>query len=157
MLFGKNVIIKRAINDAEPKEFAIRAFRSLVIAFFISFVIGDVLYIHVRLNPDYDVGEWITIEYFMGLYALLLGTALFLTPFPSIKNFKLAFFLKVIKNLCIVAAILLPYHYYIFTIYNIYGSYYICNDFMESRNAMTIIFAALLFAALFHFEMQKKY
>ena len=92
----------------EAKEFAMRSFRAFVISFFISVVINNILYIHVRMNPSQDIPEWITIEYFAFIYAILLGIAIFLTPFPSIRNYNLAFLLRIIKSFCLTATIILP-------------------------------------------------
>jgi len=138
----------------EAREILYRVLKSLIISLIVAFVLGDALYIQVRLNSN-DAVEWIKIEYFVGLYALILGIAVFLTPFPKIKNYNLAFLLRIFKNLCIVAIIFLPYYYCIFVVNEVYSGL-VDENFMENRTAFTIIFSALLFAILFHFE-QKKY
>jgi len=139
----------------EIKEFLMRIFRAVVLSLFISLAIGDILYINLRMNPDYDASEWIKIEYFEFLYFMLIGTILFLTPFPSVKNYKLSFLLRITKSFCLAASLILPYYYYIFTVKEAYGSYLSGNEFMETRKALSIIFASLLFAAFFHWENKK--
>lgn len=135
----------------EAREILYRVLKSLIISLIVAFVLGDALYIQVRLNSN-DAVEWIKIEYFVGLYVLILGIAVFLTPFPKIKNYNLAFLLRIFKNLCIVAIIFL---HCIFVVNEVYSGL-VDENFMENRTAFTIIFSALLFAILFHFE-QKKY
>ena len=71
----------------EAREILYRVLKSLIISLIVAFVLGDALYIQVRLNSN-DAVEWIKIEYFVGLYALILGIAVFLTPLPKIKNYN---------------------------------------------------------------------
>ncbi len=139
------------------REYVFHAFRAFVISSFISVVINNILYIHVRMNPSQDIPEWITIEYFAFIYAILLGIAIFLTPFPSIRNYNLAFLLRIIKSFCLTAVIILPYYYYLFTVNEVYSYYLLDNEFLEKGKAISIIFAALLFAVFFYSEKQKKY
>ncbi len=128
-----------------------------MISSFISFIINTILYVHVRMNPSHDIPEWITIEYFAFLYAILLGIALFLTPFPSIKNYNLAFLLRMVKSFCLTAVIILPYYYYLFTVNEVFSYYLMDNEFLEKETTISIAFAALLFAIFFHSGKQKKY
>ena len=58
----------------EAREILYRVLKSLIISLIVAFVLGDALYIQVRLNSN-DAVEWIKIEYFVGLYALILGIA----------------------------------------------------------------------------------
>ena len=140
----------------EPREFVIRAFRAASLSLFISWVISDILYINIRQNPGYDIPEWIKIEYFAFVYFLLIFTVLFLIPFPSVRNRNLSFLLRIMKSFCLTVSLVLPYYYYIFIINEAYSYYFLDNEFMETREAISIIFAALLFATFFHWENTKE-
>ena len=99
----------------EAKEFAMRSFTAFVISFFISVVINNILYIHVRMNPSQDIPEWITIEYFAFIYAILLGIAIFLTPISFNKELQPCFSSPHNKELLLnrshhTSLLLLPFH-----------------------------------------------
>ena len=96
------------------------------------------------------------IEYFAFVYFLLLFTVLFLIPFPSVRNRNLSFLLRIMKSFCLTVSLVLPYYYYIFLINEAYSYYFLDNEFMETREAISIIFAALLFATFFHWENTKE-
>ena len=144
MNYSKFLMVKKSIK----KEIAIRLFRGFVISIFIAFIIGDILYFHVRLS-DYGFIEPIKIEYFSAIFAVILGIGLALIPLPSTKNVEL---IKVIRSLSFTLAILFPYCFYLFLMEQLYGG----QAHLYGRIATITIFGFLLFLSFYLFFFSSK-